>query len=44
MRQPLYFDGMSEALDRLERMDETELLGVLDTPLGVTGGSHDRRP
>lgn len=32
--QPLYFEGMSEALDRLETMDEAALLKVLDSLYG----------
>ena len=34
MRQPLYHEGMNEALERLETMDEAGLLRVLDTLYG----------
>lgn len=34
MREPLYHPGMNEALDRLENMDESALLQVLDTLYG----------
>lgn len=33
-REPLYHPGMNEALDRLDRMDEQQLLGVLDNLYG----------
>ena len=34
MRQPLYYEGMGDALDRLDAMDETALLRVLDDLYG----------
>ena len=34
MRQPLYHEGMSDALARLENMSETSLLSLMDALYG----------